>query len=105
MKYVIFFQSNSWKQIHKLFACFSKYLISHRTAQQIDTKLIHICEKFNQNLLVKFHFMNSKDFDFLIYGLKQKTFSLGFVSVKNIASLKLCHMLLKQPAENVFHFK
>ena len=34
-----------------------------RTAQQIDTKLMHPCGKFRQNPLVKFHFM--KDFGFL----------------------------------------
>ena len=41
-----------------------------RTAQQIDTELMHPCEKLHQNLLVKFDSM--KDFDFLIYELKQK---------------------------------
>ena len=53
-----------------------------RTAQQIDTKLMHPCEKFHQNLFVKSHFM--KDFDFLIHELIQKNFSLGFVVVQNI---------------------
>ena len=41
----------------------------HRTAQQIDTKLMHPCEKFRQNLLLKFNFM--VNFDFLIHELKQ----------------------------------
>ena len=41
-----------------------------RTAQQIDTKLMHPCEKLRQNLLVKFYFM--KDFDFLIHELKYR---------------------------------
>ena len=74
--------------------------LAHRTAQQIGTKLMHPCEKFRQNLLVKFHLM--KDFDFLIHELKQKNFSLRFVLVQNIRSLKPCHALLNQAAENVF---
>ena len=74
-----------------------------RTAQQIDIKLMHPCEKFRQNLLVKFHFM--KDFDFLVHELKQrKNFILGFILVQNI-SLKPCHVPLKQPAENVCDFR
>ena len=40
-----------------------------RTAQQIDIKLMHPFEKFRQNVLVKFYFMN--DFNFLAYELKQ----------------------------------
>ena len=64
-----------------------------RTAYQIDTKLMHPCEKFRQNLLVRFHFM--KDFDFDTRAEIEKNFSLGFVSVQNIRSLKPCHVLLK----------
>ena len=44
--------------------------LAPRTAQQIETKLMHLCEKFRQNLLVKFHLM--KDFNFLIFELKQR---------------------------------
>ena len=73
-----------------------------RNGQQIDIKLMPSFEKFCQNLLFKFHFM--KDFDFLIHELEEKNFSLGFVLVQNIGSLKPCHVLLKQPAENVFDF-
>ena len=62
-----------------------------RTAEQIDTELMYPCEKFRQNLLVKFYFM--------------KNFSLGFVVVENIGRLRLCHVLLKQPVENVFVFR
>ena len=40
-----------------------------RTAQQIDTKLMHRFEKFRKNLLVKFYSM--KDFIFLTHELKQ----------------------------------
>ena len=85
--------------------CFAKAVrcLAFRTAQQIGTKLMHPCEKFRQNLLVKFHFM--KDFDFLIHALKQKNFSLGFILVQNIRSLKPCHVLLKQQSENVFDFR
>ena len=65
------------------------------TAEQIDTKLKHPFEKFCENLLVKFYSM--KDFNFLTHELKhRKNFSLGFVVVQNIGSLKLCHVLLKQ---------
>ena len=74
-----------------------------RTAQQIDTKLMHPFEKFRQNLLVTFYSM--KDFDFLTHELKQKNFSLAFVVVQNIGSLKPCPVLLKQPSENVFVFR
>ena len=73
------------------------------TAQQIDTKLMHRFEKFRKNLLVKFYSM--KDFIFLTHELKQKDFSLGFVAVQNIGSLKSCHVLLKQSSENVFVFR
>ena len=72
------------------------------TAQQIDSKLMHPFEKLRQNLLVKFHSM--KDFNFLTHKLKWKNFSLRFVVVQNIASLRPCHVLLKQPSENVFVF-
>ena len=71
-----------------------------RTAQQIDTKLMQPCDKFRQNLLVKFYFM--KNFDFITHELKQKNFSLELV---NIGSLKPCHVLLKQPSENIFVFR
>ena len=40
------------------------------TAQQIDTKLMHLFERFRQNLLVKFYSM--KDFNFLTHELKQR---------------------------------
>ena len=60
-------------------------------APQVDTKLMHPFEKFRQNLLVKFDFM--KNFNFLTHKLKQrKNFSLGFVVVLNIESLKPCHV-------------
>ena len=72
-----------------------------RTAQEIDTKLMHPFEKFRQNLLVKFY--SVKDFSFLTHELKQKkNFSLGFVVVQNTGSLKPYDMLLKQSSENVF---
>ena len=75
-----------------------------RTAQQIDTKLMHLCENFRQNLLVKSYF--KKDFNFLTHELKQKkSFSLEFVVVENIGSLKPSHALLKQSSENVFVFR
>ena len=73
------------------------------TAQQIDTKLMHHFEKFRKNLLVKFYSM--KDFIFLTHELKWKNFSLGFVAVQNIGTLKPCHVLLKQSSENVFVFR
>ena len=53
MKHVIFFISNPG-----------------RTAQQIDTKLVHPFEKFRQNLLVKFY--SIKNFKFLTHELKQR---------------------------------
>ena len=34
--------------------------------------------------------------------MKQKNFSQGFVVVQNIGGLQICHVLLKQPAENAF---
>ena len=66
-----------------------------RTAWQIDTKLMHNCEIFRQNLFVKFHFM--EDLDFLIHEVNEveKNFSPGFVLVQNIRSFKPCHVLLK----------
>ena len=73
------------------------------TAQQIDTKLMHPFEKFRQNLLVKFYFI--KDFNFMTRPDTGKNFSLGFVVVQNIESLRSCHVLLKQTAENVFVFR
>ena len=78
-----------------------------RIARQIDTKVMHPSEEYCQNLLVKFYFI--KGFNFLIHKLKQKNFGLGFVVVQNVRnpvwSLKPCHVLLKQPAENVFVFR
>ena len=73
------------------------------TAQQIDTKLIHRFEKFRQNLLVKFYSM--EDFSFMTQDETGKNFSLGFVAVQNIGSLKPCHVLLKQSSENVLDFR
>ena len=65
-----------------------------RTAQQIDTKLMHLCENFRQTLLVKFYFM--KNFNYLTHKLKQrKVLVLRFVVVQNIGRLKPCHVLLK----------
>ena len=65
-----------------------------RTAQ-IDTKLMHRFDKFRENLLVKFYSM--KDFYFSDTRAETgKKFSLGFVAVQNIESLKTCHVLLKQ---------
>ena len=69
------------------------------TAKQIDTKLMHRFEKFRKNLLVKVYSM--KDFIFET----GKNFSLGFVAVQNIGSLKPCHVPLKQSSENVFVFR
>ena len=43
-----------------------------------------------------------KDFNFLTQTETEKNFSLGFVAVQNIESLKLCHVFLKQSSENVF---
>ena len=71
-----------------------------RTAQKIDTKLMHPFEKFLQNLFVKVYSM--KDFNFLTHELKQIKFYSGFLVVQNIGSLKPCHVLLKQSSENVF---
>ena len=74
------------------------------TAQQIDTELMHCFEKFRKNLLVKFYSM--KDFIFSDTRAETgKNFSLGFVAVQNIGSLKPCHVLLKQSSENVFVFR
>ena len=70
---------------------------------QIDTKLMHLCESFRQNLLVEYYFM--KDFNISDTRVEtEKSFSLGFVVVQNIGSLKSCHVLLKQSSENVFVF-
>ena len=67
------------------------------TAQQIDTKLMHHFEKFRKNLLVKFY--SVKDFYFSDTRAETgKNFSLGFVEVQNIGSLK-------QSSENVFVFR
>ena len=74
------------------------------TAQQIDTKLMHCFDKFGKNLLVKFYYMK----DYIFSDTRAETgkkFSLGFVAVQNIGSLKLCHVLLKQSSENVFVFR
>ena len=74
------------------------------TAQQIDTKLMYPFERFRQNLLVKFY--SIKDFSFLTHELEtEKNFSLGFVVVQNIGSLKPYYVLLKQSSENVFVFR
>ena len=84
-------------------------LLVIRTAQQFDTKPMHPSEKFGQNqvgqnTLVKFYFM--KNFNFSdTRTLREKIFSLGFMAVQNIGSLRLCHVLLKQRAENVFVFR
>ena len=64
---------------------------------------MHPSEKFHQNLLVEFSFI--KDFNFLIQEMKQKIFCQGFVVVQNIGGLQICHVLLKQPAENDFVFR
>ena len=66
-----------------------------RTVQQIDTKLMYLCENFRRNLLVKSYFM--KDFNILDTRAEtEKSFSVKFVVVQNIGSLKPCHLLLKQ---------
>ena len=44
--------------------------LAMRTAQQIDTKMMHPFGKFRQNLLVKFNSM--KDINFLIQELEQR---------------------------------
>ena len=44
--------------------------LAMRTAQQIDTELMHRSEKFCQDLLVRFYLI--KDFDFLIQEMKQR---------------------------------
>ena len=73
------------------------------TAQQINIKLVHPFEKFRQNLLVKFY--STEGFQFSdTQARTEKNFSLGFVVVQNIESLKLCHVLLKQSLENVFGY-
>ena len=73
------------------------------TAQQIDTELMHRFEKLRKNLLVKFYSM--KDYFSDTQAETGKNFSLGFVAVQNIGSLKPCHVLLKQSSENVFVFR
>ena len=73
-----------------------------RTAQQIDTKLMHPFEKFRQNLLVKFILWSILISD--TQSETEKNFSLPFFAVQNIESLKPCHVLLKQPSEGVFVF-
>ena len=74
------------------------------TAQQIDTKLMHRFEKFRKNLLVKWLFYEGLYFSYT-RAETGKNFSLGFVVVQNIGSLKPCHVLLKQSSENVFVFR
>ena len=62
-----------------------------RTAQQIDTKLMHRFEKFRKNLLVKFYSM--KDFIFLAHELKQgKTLVWGMLQCKTleVSNLAMC---------------
>ena len=62
-----------------------------RTAQQIDTKLMHCFEKFRKNLLVKFYSM--KDFIVLRHKLKQgKTLVWGLLQCKTleISNLAMC---------------
>ena len=56
-----------------------------RTAQQIDTKVLHPFEKFCQNVLVKFY--SAKNFNFLTQDETEKNFSLWLVVVENIGSL------------------
>ena len=63
-----------------------------RTAQQIDTKPMHLCENFRQNLLVKFYFI--KDFNFNTRVETDNSFSLLFVVLQNIGNLRACHVLL-----------
>ena len=62
-----------------------------RTAQRIDTKLVHPFEKFRQNLLVKFYSM--KDFNLLRRKLKQrKTLVWGLLYCKTleVSNLAMC---------------
>ena len=62
-----------------------------RTAQQIDTKLMHRFEKFRKNLLVKLYSM--KDFIFLTHKLKQgKTLVWGLLQCKTLkaSNLAMC---------------
>ena len=73
------------------------------TAQQIDTKLMHRFEKFRENLLVKFYCEGLYFSD--TRAETGKNFSLGFVAVQNIRSLKPFHVPLKQSSENVFVFR
>ena len=63
-----------------------------RTTQQIDSKPMHTSEKLRQNLLVTLYFI--KDFSFLIHVLNEaeENFSLGFLVVESIVSLKPCHV-------------
>ena len=62
------------------------------TAQQIDTKLMHRFEK--PFVKISWTFFSDTRAE------TGKNFSLGFVSVQNIGSLKPCHVLLKQSSEN-----
>ena len=55
-----------------------------RIAQQIYTKLMHPSEKFCQNFLVKFYFL--EDFNFLIHELKQRKIC-GTLKRKNSKTL------------------
>ena len=65
---------------------------------------MHRFEKFRKNLFVKFYSM--KDFNFSDTRAETgKNFSLAFVAVQNIRSLKPCHVLLKQSSESVFVFR
>ena len=57
---------------------------------------MHRFEKFRKNLLAEFYSM--KDFSDT-RAETGKNFSLGFVAVQNIGSLKPCHVLLKQSSE------
>ena len=61
------------------------------TTQQIDTKLIHPCEKFRKNLFVKFY--SVKDCVFLTHELKQgKTLIWGLLQCKTleVSNLAMC---------------
>ena len=53
------------------------------TAQQIDAKLVHLFEKFCQNLFFKFY--SIKDFKFLTHELKQgKVLVWGLLKCKTL---------------------
>ena len=70
------------------------------TVEQIDTKLMHRFEKFPWLILFYegLYFSDTR-------AETEKNFSLGFVAVQNIRSLKPCHVLLKQSSENAFVFR